>query len=139
MAKQKIKYGIISVDEISFKYHPEKLSADFNADNLQLGFDNSLEALDGQQELITVDFGVKYMYKGEEILQSIYAFHYQVDNLVKYVKLDKDNSVKIETIMPRLLNTALETMRGIILARTAGTPLAKCPLPIFDVEETEQK
>ena len=137
MARQKIRYGLMSVDEISFAYHPERLKADFDPNMLQLGFDNSLEALDGQNEQITIDFGVKYMYKGEEILQSIYAYHFVVDGLTKYVKLDKNNQVEVETIMPRLLNTALETMRGIILARTAGTPLAKCPLPIFDVEETK--
>lgn len=137
MAKQKIRYGINSVDEISFKYNPEKLPSDFDPNMLQLGFDNSLEALDGGNELITIDFGVKYIYKGEEILQSIYAYHFTVDNLSNYVKLDKDNQVQIEVIMPRLLNTALETMRGIILARTAGTPISKCPLPIFDVEETK--
>lgn len=137
MAKQKIKYGLMSVDEISFKYNPEKLKADFDPNMLQLGFDNSLESLDGENEQITIDFGVKYMYKGEDILQCIYAYHFVVDGLTKYVKLDKDNQIEVKVIMPRLLNTALETMRGIILARTAGTQLAKCPLPIFDVEETE--
>lgn len=137
MAKQKIRYGIRSVREISFKYNPEKLTKDFDPNQIQLAFDNSLEAIDGEKEWITIDFGVKYLYNSEEILQSIYAFHFTVDNLTKYLKLDKDNTIKVEVIMPRLLNTTLETMRGIILARTAGTALADCPLPIFDVEEAE--
>lgn len=36
--------------------------------------------------------------------------------------------------MPHFINVAIGTMRGIIVAKTAGTSLAKYPLPMLDAQ-----
>lgn len=138
MAKEKIQVGLRSVKELSFKYNPEKLGKDFDPNLLRLGFDNSLEALEGDKDWITIDFGVKYFYKDEEVLECIYGFNFVVGNLTKYVKMNPDKSVKIDEIMPRLLTIALGTLRGIIIAKTSGTPLYECPLPVIDIEDSDK-
>lgn len=135
MAKGKIKIGLNSVKEMSFKFHPEKISGEFDPSQLRIGFDNSLEAVDGGNDIITVDFGVKYFYKNEEILECIYGFSFVVENITKYIKMNADKSVKVEVIMPKLLTIALGTLRGVILAKTEGSPIAACPLPIVDIDE----
>ena len=138
MAKEKIQIGLRAVKELSFKYTPEKLGDDFDPNMLRLGFDNSLETFDGSNDSITVDFGVKYFYKDQEVLECIYGFDFIVENLSRYVKMNPDKSVKIDVIMPRLLTIALGTLRGIIIAKTSGTPLYNCPLPVIDIEDSDK-
>lgn len=36
--------------------------------------------------------------------------------------------------MPHFINVAIGTMRGIIVDKTAGTSLAKYPLPMLDAQ-----
>ena len=38
-------------------------------------------------------------------------------------------------IVPVLLNISISTLRGIIVTRTAGTPLASFPLPVVDIRQ----
>ena len=137
MEKKKVQIGLISVAERSFKFASEKIKDNFDPSQLKIAFDNSLETFDGEKDNITIDFGVKYFYRGEEILECIYGFTYVVENLKKYVKINADNSVKIDVIMPRMLSVALGTLRGIIIARTVGTPVYDCPLPMIDIEDTD--
>lgn len=134
MEKAKVQMQLLSVDERSFKYIPGKTD-NFDPSQLRMAFDNSLENFDGKENTVTIDFGVKFFYKEEELMECIYAFTFVVEDLKKYVIINKDNSVKINVIMPRMLTTSLGTLRGIILARTAGTPISRCPLPMIDIEE----
>ena len=47
---------------------------------------------------------------------------------------EKKDKIEIKELMPHFINVAIGTMRGIIVAKTAGTSLAKYPLPMLDAQ-----
>ena len=75
--------------------------------------------------MITLIFGVQYAVEKTPLLECRYAFTFNVNPIDAVVKIEKD---KIE------INVAIGTMRGIIVAKTAGTSLAKYPLPMLDAQ-----
>lgn len=135
METANVKIGLRAVNEINYLYRPEKIGDKIDPAAIQIGFTNNIRGLDVEKNLISVAFGAKYMYKGEELLQCIYAFDFNVLELNKYVKFGDNKTVTVNVIMPYLLDVAVGTLRGIILAKTYGTPLYNLPLPIINIQE----
>ena len=86
--------------------------------------------------MITLIFGVQYAVEKTPLLECRYAFTFNVNPIDAVVKIEKDKKDKIEIkeLMPHFINVAIGTMRGIIVAKTAGTSLAKYPLPMLDAQ-----
>lgn len=135
METTNVKIGLRAVNEINYLYRPEKIGDKIDPSKIQIGFTNNIRNLNVENNLISVAFGAKYTYDGEELLQCIYSFDFNVVDLKNYVKFGDNKTVTVNLIMPYLIDVALGTLRGIILTKTYGTPLYSFPLPIINVEQ----
>lgn len=129
-----IQIRLDSVSELDFRMSLSGLSDDINPDDIQIGFSNRIVP-DIPNGRISLIFGVVYEIHGSKVLECVYEFAYSVVDLDKFVTLNNDDSITVAHIMPHLLSVAVGTMRGILLVKTAGTYLARFPIPIIDVNE----
>lgn len=93
------------------------------------------------KDTIVVIPSIRYSIEGRELLVANSEFTYSVLNLDSAIAVDKENqriNVKAD-IFPSLVGAAYSTLRGIVHARTSGTPLAKYPLPMIDVKTLVEK
>ncbi len=130
-----VRIGLRAVKEVNYMFRPEKIADKIDPTKIQIGFTNNIHGLNVDQNFISVAFGAKYSYDGEELLQCIYAFDFNVMDLKQYVQFGENKNVTINVIMPYLLDVAMGTLRGIIVAKTYGTPLYNYPLPIINIEQ----
>ncbi len=119
-----------SISEVAYNTDMSKICDDVNPDDLQVGFANKILP-DIENNVISIVFGVQYLYENEKVLDCIYKFSFEVIDLSRYVIIDGDN-ITINHLMPHFLNVIIGTMRGILVVRTAGTLFSKYPLPILD-------
>ena len=135
METSNVQMGLRAVSEVNYLFRPEKLTDKIEPTKLQISFLNNIRGLEVEKDFISVVFGAKYMYQNESVLECVYAFDFNVKDLKNYVKFGENKSVTVNMIMPYLMNTALGTLRGIILAKTYGTPLYHFPLPMVNIEQ----
>lgn len=126
-----IQMRLVSVNEVSFMMAPAIITDDVKPESIQLGFSNQVRP-DIEHDRIAVVFGIRYELNGDRALECVYRFEFEVKELAQFVKIHDDNHVTITHIMPHLLSVAVGTMRGILVAKTAGTNLSKFPLPMID-------
>ncbi len=134
-AKQQplIQMRLLSVNEARFMMSSDKVPAEFDPDNMQVGFSNMVVPEETENN-ISIMFGVQYVFTGEPVLECIYKFTFNVLNLSEFIE-ETDGTLIIKDLMPHFLSVAVGTMRGIIVARTAGTGFSKYPLPMIDIEQ----
>lgn len=131
MQTENIQMRLQSISEVAYNTDMSKICDDVNPDDLQVGFANKILP-DIENNVISIVFGVQYLYENEKVLDCIYKFSFEVIDLSRYVIIDGDN-ITINHLMPHFLNVIIGTMRGILVVRTAGTLFSKYPLPILDV------
>ena len=142
-----LQMRLVSVDEIMFMMSSAGIGNAFRSEDIQIGFSNKVDYAEETDEITLdfgvkyavhsedLDFGVKYAVHSEDVLECVCRFKFSVVDLKRFIQVNaKDNSVTITHIMPHLLSVAVGTMRGILIAKTAGTPLAKYPLPMLDIK-----
>lgn len=130
MQTENIQMRLQSISEVAYNTDMSKICDDVNPDDLQVGFANKILP-DIENNVISIVFGVQYLYENEKVLDCIYKFSFEVIDLSRYVVIDGDN-ITINHLMPHFLNVIIGTMRGILVVRTAGTLFSKYPLPILD-------
>lgn len=108
-----------------------------NPENIKIGFSNGIDP-DVERDRFSMIFGVRYMVDSELILESVYRFTFEVVDLVRFVTFNQDQSITINHLMPHFLSVAVGTMRGILVAKTAGTAFALYPLPIIDINQLNE-
>lgn len=133
MESHRMEVALIGSNEIKFMLNTP--SEEIDANILRFGLMNNVIP-NLINKTLTVDFGVQYSYKDEPILECRYAFQYNYN--------DPDNAGIITTtedglrinddLMKIVLNVAVGAIRGIMIARTAGTSLTKFPLPLLDLQ-----
>lgn len=82
-----------------------------------------------EMELIV---SITYSYDAKVLLDCEYTFHFHVENLKDYVVENTKGALTIKNLIPQVIDVAVGTMRGLIMARTAGTKLSQYPLPIVN-------
>ena len=87
---------------------------------------------DMEAKTISLLFGVQYSIEDIPILECRYEFVFEVPYIEYVVDMDNGQAVGINGLMPDFISVAIGTMRGIIVVKTAGTPLSKYPLPMLD-------
>lgn len=129
-----VQMRLASVGEVSFMMSPGKLGDDAKPEDVQIGFSSQIHP-DVENDRFTLVFGVCYAMAGEVILESVYQFVFDVKDLRHFVIFNDNQSITVNHLMPHFLSVAVGTMRGILVAKTAGTNLAKFPLPMIDVNQ----
>lgn len=128
-----INARLSSVSEVSFMMSPGKLSDDTKQE-VRVGFSNQIIP-DVEQDIFTLIFGVRYELAGEPILECVYRFVFEVKNLAQFIVFGEDRgSITVSSIMPHFLSVAVGTMRGILVVKTAGTNIARYPLPMVNID-----
>ena len=133
MEAHKIEMALIGSSEIKFMLNSP--SEEIDADILKFGYINNVIP-NLTQKTLTVDFGIQYSYNDEPILECRYAFYYGYnapDNAGVITSAEDGLNINND-LMKIALNVATGAIRGIMIARTAGTPLAKFPLPLLDLQ-----
>lgn len=130
----KVQMKLESVTEEKFLMSPSSLNDNIDAKKVQLGFLNQVFP-DIENDKMVINFGARYVYKDEVVLESIYKYTFSVEDLKKYVSFHEDNGVTVDHIMPHFLSVAVGTMRGILVVRTAGTVFSKYPIPMIDIAQ----
>lgn len=129
----RIQMKLLSVEEVRFVMLPDEINDNLKSDDILLGFSNEV-ITDIDNDIITLVFGIQYESERKKVLESVCRISFNVNNLTQFIVNDGKNSM-ITHIMPHLLNVVVGTMRGILVARTAGTILSKYPLPMINVEQ----
>lgn len=127
-----IQLRLSSVSEVSFMMAPGKIGDNANPEDIQMGFSSQIQP-DINNNIFTLNFGVRYEMKGDVVLESVYRFVFEVKDLKQFVVFNNDQSITVNHIMPHFLSVAVGTMRGILVVKTAGTNFSKYPLPMIDV------
>lgn len=129
--KDEIKMRLLSVSEDKFmldNYNaPEKMEEDRL--DITLGHRPIPKVETDEMELIV---SITYSYDAKVLLDCEYTFHFHVENLKDYVVENTKGALTIKNLIPQVIDVAVGTMRGLIMARTAGTKLSQYPLPIVN-------
>lgn len=139
--KVNVKFRLVSID--NEHYTPNFEGVEINSIpeerlKFQYKIDTVIQMSKGN---ILVIPSIRYSYENQELLVANAVFTYSVLNLDSAIIVDKENqriNVKAD-IFPSLVGAAYSTLRGIVFARTSGTPLAKYPLPMIEVKTLVEK
>lgn len=139
--KVNVKFRLVSID--NEHYIPNLEGIELNSIpeerlKFQYKIDTVIQKSKGN---ICVIPSIRYSYEDRELLVASVVFTYSVLNLDNTIIVDKENqriNVKAD-IFPSLVGAAYSTLRGIVYARTSGTPLAKYPLPLIEVKTLVEK
>lgn len=102
------------------------------SDDIRVGFMPRLSAETDNGRLYFT-LGVRYLFKEVVMLECVVLFVFGFEDLANVVALNEDNKLIIKgNILPSVVNIAIGTIRGVMAAKTEGTPLAEYPLPIMD-------
>ena len=129
-----IQMRLASVSEVSFMMSPGELGDNVNPDAIQIGFSSQINP-DVENNIFNLVFGTRYEFEGKVVLESLYKFEFEVKNLSQFIVFNDDQSITVNHLMPHCLSVATGTMRGILVAKTAGTILSKFPLPMIDANQ----
>lgn len=127
-----IQLRLSSVTEVSFMMSSGKIDDQTNPEDIQMGFSSQILP-DVNNNIFTLNFGVRYEMNGDVVLESIYRFVFEVKDLKQFLIFNDDQSITVNHIMPHFLSVAVGTMRGILVVKTAGTIFSKYPLPMIDI------
>lgn len=129
-----IQMRLASVSEVSFMMSQGELGDNVNPDAIQIGFSSQIYP-DVENNIFNLVFGTRYEFEGKVVLESLYKFEFEVKNLSQFIVFNDDQSITVNHLMPHCLSVAIGTMRGILVAKTAGTILSKFPLPMIDANQ----
>ena len=139
--KVNIKFRLVSID--SEQYTPKFEGIEFDSIpeerlKFQYKIDTEIQMSKGR---ILVIPSIRYSYEERELLAASAIFTYSVFNLANAIAVDKENQrINVNAdLFPSLVGAAYSTLRGIVYARTIGTPLAKYPLPMIEVKTLVEK
>ena len=131
--QRRINVKLLSINELAFSINTSALKDEDKDVSFNIGF--KLEPTQGDE---TIDLFLRVIMLSpslEPILSMESSHRFYVEGLTSLTSKNKDNKTETEGILPQLLNIAVGTVRGIIMAKTAGTTLSKFPLPLVDIDE----
>lgn len=133
MKEHRLEIALTGSNELKFMLNIPNEELDANI--LKFGYINNVIP-NLSDKSMTVDFGVQYSYKDEPILECRYAFVFKYNDFDEGEMVSSaDNGINInDDLLKIIINVAAGSIRGIMIAKTAGTALAKYPLPILDLQ-----
>lgn len=134
--KRKIEIRLLKVQEISF-YVDSSLyvrKESIKPDDLNISFGLKLTP-DIQHDLLELYIVATYNTnekEGEKILEMESLNTFEIKNIKDLLIVNEGAIEDISGIIPTLVGVAIGTIRGMLVAKTAGTPLDKYPLPMVN-------
>lgn len=136
--QMKVEMKLLSVIEEKFSMSSDKINAMANVNELQISFTNRVINDELANDKISLVFGVRYSVSDNTLLECSYRFNFAVKEAKKFVQLNLDGTATINVIIPPMLNVAVGTMRGILVVKTAGSPLSRFVIPMIDEKALAQ-
>lgn len=122
---------LIAVKELAFSINYSELKE--NESEVLFNFGFQINPIIEKDE-VTVFLRVTISSPSHQTLLNLdSSYEFAVPDLNSLIKVKENGETEIESIPAHLLNVAVGTSRGLIVSKTAGTPLSKYPLPIVDV------
>ncbi|MBQ5979423.1 MAG: hypothetical protein IJL58_05335 [Bacteroidales bacterium] len=122
---------LLSVKELAFSMNHSLIKEDETAVLFNFGFQITPAV---EREEITVFLKVTISSLSHQTLLDLdSSYDFSVPDLGSLIHIKDNGETEIESIPAHLLNVAVGTARGLIVSKTAGTPLSKFPLPIVDI------
>lgn len=69
------------------------------------------------------------------LMQETVLAEFDVTDIENHIDLNTESIRVPRHMLTLMLSVALGALRGMVALRTAGTPLASCPLPIMDITD----
>lgn len=104
-----------------------------NDHDVLFGFNYSFSP-NAKEASVVVFFEVMmYTHDMQELL-TLDAIHtFTIDNLSDFIQHDNTGQTRLTGIVKPLLDIIVGTTRGLLIAKTSGTPLSRFILPLIDV------
>lgn len=139
--KANIKYRILSISEEKFTLNIDKINvSDLNEESLR--FQYKIETLIKMSEnLIHITPSIRFILGDTTILEVSATVSFDVQTLDIAFSVDKENhkiNIKAD-ILPSFVGASYSTLRGIVHAKTADTPLAQYPIPMIEMQTLMNK
>lgn len=138
MPKHNIQLGLVSLEELAFAYLPPAEPGDLSKLINELGFDLTYDRSMAQ---FTVGMRIKFVLKatGEALTPTTIGEYaaaavYHLTDAEQVLPLQDQHGWRQLPIpiAVTLIGTTYSTLRGMIFARFATTPLRNVPLPLLD-------
>lgn len=131
-----IKYKLSSIEIVKFEMNAsDNTLLDISSDSLK--FQYKIETLIKMSaNIIGVKSSIRFTYNETTILEVSAITNYNIDSLQEVFSVDKENhklTSKVD-ILPTFVATSYSTLRGIVYAKTAETPLSKYPIPMIEMQ-----
>lgn len=131
-----IKYKLSSIEIVKFEMNAsDNTLLDISSDSLK--FQYKIETLIKMSaNIIGVKSSIRFTYNETTILEVSAIINYNIDSLQEVFSVDKENhklTSKVD-ILPTFVATSYSTLRGIVYAKTAETPLSKYPIPMIEMK-----
>lgn len=136
--KKEVQIGIKSIKEICFSQVQIEDTSISDSD-LQFSFGFSLN-LNKDAQTMDVIVGVRYLYKGNVVLECQYSIIFHIVGFDQVVSIcdDNKNFKASDDFIATLLGVGFGTLRGIVVVKTAGTLLNNHPIPIVNPSKIAQ-
>lgn len=139
--KANIKYRIRSISEKDFTLNIDQINVSaLNEESLR--FQYKIETLIKMSEdLVFVTPGIRFILGTTTILEASTTVCFDVQTLDNVFSVDKENhkiNIKAD-ILPSFVGASYSTLRGIVYAKTADTPLAQYPIPMIEIQTLMNK
>lgn len=136
--KRKIEIRLLKVQEVGFYMDSSLYVAEesIKPDDLNISFGLRL-APDIQHNLLELNVIVIYRINGKEgrkILEISSLNIFEIKKIKDLLIVNEEAIEDISGIIPTLVGVAVGTIRGMLVNKTAGTPLDKYPLPMVNPE-----
>lgn len=83
--------------------------------------------------IVTCSYSAVMSYIKTRLMACPILATFEVENLKEHVDVTGEEAIVGSRLMMMMLNVVVGALRGIIAVRTAGTPLARHPLPLVDM------
>lgn len=133
--KQNVLFKLSSINSESLINNIANIDlSHLTGDNLVFQFKMETFIRLSSDEIVAIP-GIKYVYKGQTLLEMTVHFVFSVQNLKSIIELDfEKNEIKVSAdILPNIISASYSSLRGIAYARTEGTPLAEFPIPMIEI------
>jgi hypothetical protein len=128
-----LRLSLIEIKETGFSIRPDLRESDIAKIDWMIGFrpllhEDSRISVEVRSVAINTESNI-------EVASCAVMVTFSVENIDEFVTKESETKLNIrDHLMLNMLNPSYGTLRGVMYARFAGTPLEQRPLPLIDVQ-----
>ena len=128
-----LRLSLIAIKETGFSIRPDLRESDIAKIDWMIGF-RPIPHEDSQISVEVRSVAIN-TESNTEVASCAVMVTFSVENIGEFVTKESETKLNIrDHLMLNMLNPSNGTLRGVMYARFAGTPLEQRPLPLIDVQ-----